>query len=125
MIVWSQENAVVGQSALWFPLILYSLEKYLFSQKVKYFLLLVLSLSCCILAGFLQVAFYIFITVLIYGFYRITRGSSKHKVLLSIKFMAAFLFSLTLTALQLFPSIEAFYESARSVSTIDVCLKLI
>lgn len=117
ILVWSQENAVVGQATLWFPAILYAVEKFVNSFKLKHFLLLTVSLSVSILAGFMQVSFYIFIASLLYGVFRINQINSGKKGRKLIYLFSSFLVSFLMCAVQLLPSIEAFFESARSASS--------
>jgi hypothetical protein len=123
MLVWSQENAVVGQSAIWFPLILLFIEKFLSSLKIRHYFLLVASLVCCILAGFLQVTFYIFVSVFFYILYRVFQRQLKNKWRTLGVLLSAFIASILLCAVQLLPSAQAFYESARSVTSIEVLLQ--
>jgi len=122
ILVWSQENAVVGQAALWFPLTLYAAEKLITTASRKNFILLVFALAICIFAGFLQVSFYIFLVTFLYGVYRIKAKRHMRKYSLFL-FTCAYLVSLLLSAIQIIPSIEAFYESARSSSSIESVLE--
>lgn len=114
ILTWSQENAVVGQASLWFPVILYSAEKFISNFKLKYFILLVFSLSSCILAGFLQTAFYIFFVSFWYGIFRIMQIRQDKRLVIFLFFLASFLLTFLICAIQLLPSIEAFRESPRS-----------
>lgn len=167
IITWSAENAVVGQSALWFGLLLYATEKLVRMPKIKYFLLLVLALSSTILAGHHQIIFSIFIVVFFYGLVRIRQlqsrlvtqardpetsyiGRASKKIMKEkdsisrwawneswemrvtepaslfrniILFFCAFLTSLLLTSIQLLPSIEAFGESTRGISSAETVLQ--
>lgn len=121
ILCWSQENSVVGQTAIWLSLILYAIDKYILSKKPKYYLLLIFSLSVCILAGFLQIAFYIFLTSLIYGLIRIKTNGVGNKLL--ICFLLSYVLSILVCAVQLLPSIEAFSESPRSSASNETVLK--
>lgn len=117
MIVWSQENIVVGQAALWLPLCLLGIEGYIRTKKRLYFLTAILSHVFCFLAGFFQVTFYIFIFSFLYGIFRakILEGGFKPKTLLIL--LSIYIFTLVLSAAQLLPSIEGFIESPRSTSS--------
>ena len=129
ILAWSMENAVVGQSAIWLPLILYAIEKFIRDYKTigdagfKYFLLLVASLSFCILSGFLQVAFYIFIISFFYGIIRIRQAENTQPVKLTLLFLSSFLISFLLTAFQLLPSIETLTQSAHNFVNIETVLQ--
>src|SRR3989338_6004400 len=117
MLVWSQENAVVAQSALWLPLILFGIEGYLTNKKNWYYFIAVIALLCSFLGGFFQAYFYIFLFTLIYGLFRIkTLKLSFLQYMLRI--IGIYIFSVFLSAIQLLPSIEAFLESPRSTSNV-------
>jgi len=102
VITWSQEAVAVAHSAIWLPLIFYGLEK-------KSLIVTVLAMTMSILAGYLQITFYIFALTLFYSHYR------KSLRL----FIFSLLFSLGLSAIQLIPSFEAFRESVRPVVKIE------
>ncbi len=102
MITWSQEAVAVAHSAIWLPLIFYGLEK-------KSLVVTVLAMTMSILAGYLQITFYIFALAFFYSFYR------KNLWLFSL----SWLYSLGLSAIQLIPSFEAFRESVRPVVKIE------
>ncbi|MEK7127306.1 MAG: hypothetical protein AAB838_01105, partial [Patescibacteria group bacterium] len=102
IITWSQEAVAVAQSAIWLPLIFYGIE-----TKKK--LILIFALTMCILAGYLQISFYIFALAFFYSLYK-----------KSLKlFIVSCLLSFGITAIQLIPSFEAFRESVRSFVKID------
>lgn len=122
ILTWSQENGVVGHTAIWFPLVLLAVDLFTKEIKPKNFFLLVVSLSICILAGFLQIAFYIFLVSFCYGIYKLYIKRSKETIKRVVLFLSAFLTSFLLTAAQLLPSIEAFYLSTRSTSSVEPIL---
>jgi hypothetical protein len=121
---WSQENAVVGHCAVWFPLILYAWEKnFLFNSTEtstgpwplwnKWFALLTFALVCCTLAGHYQFSLYILGASFCYALFCIkVFPNNKKRNLLTI--ISAFTFTLGIAAIQLLPSIEAFTQSPRS-----------
>ncbi len=116
MLVWSQENVVVAQSALWLPLVLYGIEGYLKEEKFQYYCIAIIALTCSLLGGFFQIAFYIFLFSFLYSLCR-----ARHLKLPFFNSMSRvigiYIFSLGLSAMQLLPSIEAFFESPRSTSS--------
>src|SRR3989344_1463805 len=79
ILVWSQENAVVGQAAIWYPLALLATDKLISFPSSKYFIFLIAVLTLCILAGFLQVTFYIFLVTFLYGIFRIRQRPQKRR----------------------------------------------
>ncbi len=116
MLVWSQENIVVAQSALWLPFVLFGIEGYLKNKNLWYCLIAIIALTCSILGGFMQITFYIFAFSFLYSLFRIkTLKLPFFRYMLRITFI--YIFSLCLSAMQLLPSIEAFLESPRSTSS--------
>ena len=115
MLVWSQENAVVAQSTLWLPLVLFGIEGYLNTKKNLYYLVAIIALTCSFLAGFFQITFYIFAFSFFYSIFRIKTLSLPLTYL--IKTIGIYIFPLCLSAIQLLPSVEAFLESPRSTSS--------
>lgn len=103
IIAWSQEAMAVGHSVIWLPLILYGLEK-------KKFLVATLALTFSILAGYLQMTVYVSIFVFFYALYRRT----EMKKTITIFFLA-----ISLSAIQIVPSLESFSLSARPTATIE------
>lgn len=117
MIVWGQENAVVSQAALWLPLILFGLEGFFKTKRVWYFLVSVLSIACSFLAGYFQISFYLFILALCYALLRISGKGKDNKLKNTIFLVGMFIFAFSLSAIQLFPSIEGFFQSPRPTSS--------
>ena len=116
MIVWSQEHVAAGQAALWLPLVLFGIERYLTNKKLWYYLVTTIALACSILGGFIQITFYIFAFSFLYGLFRIKTLQLPFFQYV-LKIIGIYLFSLCLSATQLLPSIEAFLESPRSTSS--------
>jgi hypothetical protein len=114
LITWSQENAVVGHSGLWLPLILYATEKLIDTKSRKYYLILIFSLVSCLLGGHYQFSFYVLALSLIYGIIRIYHKEGVAKKTTVATLCSAYILMLTLSAIQLVPSIEAFTQSPRS-----------
>src|SRR3989344_4182120 len=116
MLVWSQENAVVAQSALWLPLVLFGIEGYLKNKKFWYYCIAVVALACSLLGGFIQITFYIFLFSFFYSLFRI-KTLKLPFLQYALKIIGIYIFSISLSAIQLLPSIEAFMESPRSTSS--------
>jgi len=116
MLVWSQENAVVAQSALWLPLVLFGIEGYLKNKKPWYYYLAIIALACSIFGGFIQITFYVFVFSFLYGLFRI-KTLKLPFLQYALKIIGIYIFSISLSAIQLIPSIEAFMESPRSTSS--------
>ncbi len=124
MTTWSQENAVVSQTSLWLPLILFGIESYMKSNNKWLIPLIIFALASCFLAGFFQEAFYIYILSAIYFLFRLkSQKKEKRKTTFSIV-TGVFIFSFLLCAIQLLPSMDAFRESSRTTSSIDYLFSL-
>lgn len=116
MIVWSQEHVAAGQAALWLPLVLFGIEGYLTNKKLWYYCTASIALAFSILGGFVQITFYVFVFSFLYGLFRVkTLQLPFFKY--AFKIISIYIFSVCLSAIQLFPSIEAFLESPRSTSS--------
>lgn len=115
ILAWSQEHVTSGQAILWLPLVMFGIEGYLRHRKLKYYLIAIIALACSIVGGFIQQTFYVYLFSFIYVLYRINTLRLNLSYLLKVMFI--YIFSVSLTAIQLFPSIEAFLESPRSTSS--------
>ena len=102
LITW-MENGNIAHSYIWFPATIWSMNSFFETKKHKYLLLLVISLALSILGGHPQTAIYLYITGFLFWLFK----SSKTILV----FLAAASLSLTLSAIQLLPTIE-FYKNA-------------
>jgi|SRR3989344_2340689 len=116
VINWSQENPTVSRTIIWLPLILYSIESFIKTRKLKYFITSIFALATSFFAGFFQITFYIYFFSCLYGFVRILQIDYKRKISLFFIFITIFILALSLSAIQLFPSLEAYSNSPRPVS---------
>ena len=116
------EWGTIGHVALWLPLVLLSIDKLVSSSKYKvlsirrnffWSLVFIFSLSSSLLAGHLQIFFYVFLFSTIYFFTRwIQFGRNKHIFLLYLILNTSFLI---LTFVQWFPTLQLIGESAREL----------
>lgn len=115
---WTQENAVVGQTAVWLPLMLYAIEKTIQSHKITFATLIAISIACSVFAGFFQITFYSIVVCLIYAACRIAiLKNNKRKALFYC--LGGLILGILLSSIQLLPSIEAFFQSVRNSTNID------
>lgn len=123
MTVWI-EYGNIGHTLLWLPLVLFFTDR--FTEKVSYlnFLGLVFSLFLSILAGYIQGAFYIYITALIYFFGKSHFDKKISKIKSSI-FLAGLIFPVLLSLFQLLPTVELFANSSRGGYSIEQIQKLL
>ena len=110
--VWTQENAVVAQSAVWLPWMLWGIELLLRLSKPLFAVLIAIFGACSILGGFFQVTFYIYVVVLFYGLFRIVQYK-KDRIHNLFLFLLSLILSLSVSAIQILPSAEAFVLSSR------------
>ncbi|MDP3983279.1 MAG: YfhO family protein [bacterium] len=112
MTVWSQESLVIEHTALWLPMILYSIERLFSKYSYANWLLLVLGLSLSILAGFLQMTIYSFFLAGLWILYR-WKNKDRRQLKQLYPFIFGLLVAILLVGIYLVPAIEAFFGSPR------------
>jgi uncharacterized membrane protein YfhO len=117
MVVWI-EYGNIGSTFLWLPLILL-LTKYL-AQKIqlKIMLVLVLSLTIAILAGYIQGVFYIYALCFFYYLYLVLMQKKFKQFRSHILFLVSLGIPLLLSSFQILPTLQLFAESTRSAYTL-------
>lgn len=106
MIVYWQEILVLEHSFLWLPLALYASNRLKADGRDRTgFFLLVFSLVCSVFAGFLQMAIYVYVLVIIWNI-----------VTKNMRALAGIAVSLPITAIQIVPSAAAYLSSPRGGS---------
>lgn len=111
-IAWLEWGNVVS-TALWLPLILFSIDK-IFEEKknVWWYVLFTASLVFSFFAGHLQVFFYLFLVSVAYYIFR---WFAKHTHPTFGKIILSVLFFLFVTSIQWIPTFEFIFLSARSL----------
>lgn len=111
MTTWIELGTAV-HAISWLPYSLYFVEKYISSLKNRFLLLLSLSITMTILAGFAQVTIYAFIIITSYGLIKLfNKNGVELRRLLA--FFISLLLPLGISAPQLFPSLDLLQESIR------------
>lgn len=111
---WSWGN--IGHTILWFPLILWSLEKILSTSHWRYYLLLLFSLCSSFFAGHWQTFFFIAINTFFYLAYRVPPFPLTPRRLLQwLRFTLIGILFVGITSVQWLPSVEFIQKSAREV----------
>ena len=105
MVVWLEEDLVLEHSALWLPLILYSLERIARKATASHLALLVFGITCSILAGFLQMTIYVLVAAFFWSVFR-------KKTLI---FLTSLVTSLLISAVHWLPAVEAYFYSPREL----------
>lgn len=104
------EFNVLGNTALWFPLILLSIDK-VFKNNKKWFSVLLISLVMTILGGFFQFVFYEFVAMSIYILFLLAQDKNNFKNFVLI--LSGIIFSVLLCSFQILPFLELVKESSR------------
>lgn len=113
MTVWF-EWGNIGHTLLWLPLMLFAIRKYVTTQKFSSAFVFVIAGVCCLLAGYIQGAFYVFLVTLLYGlFFAIQKKENKLLYLVP----GLFVITLAISALQILPTIVVFLNSTRDAYT--------
>ncbi|MBI2028363.1 MAG: YfhO family protein [Candidatus Levybacteria bacterium] len=123
-IVW-MEYGNIGHSILWMPFVLFLFIKNLKNPSILKSVLISLSLTFSILAGYIQTAFYVYIFVtafvLFYTFF-IDKMDRIKKLSISCLVIVS---SVLLSAVQLLPMFELIFQSARIPYSQPEFLKLL
>lgn len=107
------EYGNIDHAFLWLPLALFLVEKIIKEIKIKWFLLLIFSLTNSLLAGFIQVTIYLFVVVFAYFFFRLFSKKIHHQVTKALGVLFSGAVALSLTSFQWLPTLEIFSHSAR------------
>lgn len=112
IITWGEEVVMSPHSIIFLPLTLLAIDKLFEKFSRLFFLSLALSVTFSIFAGYLQTTIYMLIFVSVYGAFRFF----NQKVPIRRAFWAVFavILGILISAVQLLPSVELFYASARS-----------
>jgi len=111
-ILW-HEQMIIGHTTLWLPLILLTIQK-VFEGRKKWLVLGILSITMSVLAGYAQTALYVLILA---GFFSLLKlfaiKDSKNRSTFLLKIIIMFLLGISLSAIQIIPTMEIYKYSAR------------
>lgn len=113
MVVW-MEYGNLGHAGLWLPLALLLIEKNIKKWNAFLGIVLTVVLTLSIFAGYLQISFYLFLFSFAFLIFRLITYDKKSFFKKFLLFLPFFILPLLLGAIQLFPTIQAFFTSARS-----------
>lgn len=112
-VVWWEESIMSYYSALFLPLVLFSIER-LFNNKGKFnFLILTLALSASILSGWFQMSFYLYVLSFAYASL-LTFKTKNYKTFLIV--CVGYFFSILISAVHLIPSFESLKYAPRGTT---------
>ncbi|MBI2420745.1 MAG: YfhO family protein [Candidatus Levybacteria bacterium] len=112
-VVW-MEYGNIGHSIIWMPFAMWMSLKNLKKPTVLKSIAISLSLLFSILAGYAQTAFYVFIFLAAFVIFNIFFIDKEGKFKKLLIFCLIFILPILLSAMQLLPMIELFFQSARA-----------
>src|SRR3990167_7231683 len=108
------ENGNISHSYLWLPLVFWSINKYFDGLKIRYYLILTLSISMSIFAGHPQTVIYIFLAATSFWLFK-TINLKKSKFRKIAIFISSLMISLLIAAVQLVPTVDFYFKSPISL----------
>lgn len=128
ILTWGEEVVQSPHSIVWMPLILWAIEKILeikdaklVKEGRKYFATIAISVAFSIFGGYMQTTIYMFIFVVFYLGFRLWEINFKFRGFINFKTLAilgSLVWGMAISALQLLPSAELFFNAARSQITL-------
>jgi len=118
MTVWI-EYGNIGSTLLWLPIILFLVKRLYEKVSIVPFLLLVLSLIFSILAGYIQVTFYIYILAFSYLLFLLFQDRKRDWIKKVFLILMGFVLPLVLTSFQLLPTYQLFTLSTRGSYSLE------
>jgi hypothetical protein len=106
------EWGVVAHSIIWLPLSLYSVNRWIVRAEKKFLILLIISLSSTVFAGYPQGSAYSIITVFSYFLFLLIKKKKSKRRQLAFPTLTSALFVIGITAVQWIPTTELFINSA-------------
>ena len=120
ILAWGEEQVITPHAIVWLPLILYCADKLIVSNKPVlgksgkfYFTAVVFSVAFSVFAGFIQMTVYTIALVFLYSLLRVVENRQKLKQGLVV--LTAILAGFLISAVQILPTAQLYFESARSV----------
>lgn len=104
------EQMIISHTTLWLPLVLLSTQK-IYEKKYKWIIIGALSLSLSLLAGYAQTTLFVYIISSFFYIYKLV--FSKNRISFLIIGLSLFFFSLLISSIQLIPTLEIYFSSAR------------
>ncbi|MFH0864212.1 MAG: YfhO family protein [Candidatus Gottesmanbacteria bacterium] len=122
LISWDLENPAVTHSAIWLPAVIYGVKKFVESKRLLFWYLSIFGIIFSILAGFLQFSIYLWLYSLSFTIAVFLKLKKTEQKRLLTPLSLIFLLSLVITAVQLLPSLEAYFNSTRETSSAEYLL---
>lgn len=122
--VW-MEYGNIGHTILWLPLAMWLSLKNIKKPSLLTSTFLILSLTASILAGYIQTSFYVFVFLFAFIVFELFTKYRNQFFKKLIIFLPIFVLPVLLSAVQLLPSIELLFNSARSAYSLPSFIKLL
>ncbi|MCH7952239.1 YfhO family protein, partial [Patescibacteria group bacterium] len=104
MVIWFELNTV-GHAALWLPLILWGIERWIKTKKYRYIFPLIFGQTASMLAGHLQTTVYVFAVAAAFFLFRVIKKRKRKKKII-LPFIVSMVVSLILASPQLLPTLR-------------------
>ena len=112
IITWGEEVVMSPHSIIYLPLVLLAIDKLVKKFVGLYFFILAASVSFSIFAGYLQTTIYLLIFSVFYLLYRAKSQNLDYRFY--IRSVSSIALGIIISSIQLFPSIQLFFNSQRS-----------
>ncbi|MDO8487668.1 MAG: YfhO family protein [Candidatus Curtissbacteria bacterium] len=111
ILTWGEEVVMSPHSIIWLPLVLLGIDRFKESGKAKFLGVISFSLAVSFLGGYMQTTIYLCLFAGLYFLLRFGRNVFSRRGLMII---GAFVFGALIAAIQLLPSAELYFRSARA-----------
>ena len=115
-VAWSEGGTVIS-SAIWLPLILFTINKLYRSVRPLWFLVLVLSASQSIFSGHIQTSIYVFMTSILFAVFLFLRSRKFTPMAICL---TGLILGIAISAIQIIPTLEFVKLSARGMDQLYV-----
>lgn len=118
ILTWGEEVVMSPHSIVWLPLILWAIDKYREGRKKHYLVWISLSTASSLLGGYMQTSIYMFILVVVYLGFRLWQTKLQTRFVGQFQtgfgILGAVILGVGIAAVQLLPSAELYFNSARA-----------
>ena len=112
ILTWGEEVIMSPHSIIWLPLILFGIDRFYETGRRKFLAIISLGIGLSLLGGYMQTSIYLGIFVAAYFIFRFKlKGLFAKRGFLVV---GALVLGALIAAVQIFPSAELFFRSARS-----------
>lgn len=120
ILTWGEEQVITPHTIIWLPVILYCIDKLVEDERLCLtvfkklcFAAISFSVVFSVFAGFIQTTIYVVLLAVFYALFRL--ADNKQKIRRGLTIFAAFIIGLMISAVQILPTAELYFSSARSV----------